>query len=69
LLDDISVIETPATAPKQLIQNGAFNGGSRRSLRFLGTHRQSRVEPEAGNPGNYVLRLVASGAANTRESG
>lgn len=61
LLDDISVIETPATTPKQLIQNGSFNVGSSAHWRFLGTHRHSRVEPEPGNPGNFVLHLIATG--------
>ena len=45
LLDDISVIETPATTPKQLIANGSFNGGSAAHWRFLGDHRHSQVEP------------------------
>jgi hypothetical protein len=62
LLDDISVLENPATAPRQLIRNGAFAGGSAAHWRFLGNHRHSRVEPEPGAPGNYVLRLVATGA-------
>ncbi|HXJ59861.1 MAG TPA: lamin tail domain-containing protein [Verrucomicrobiae bacterium] len=61
LIDDVSVIETPATAPKQLIANGGFEGGSQARWRFLGTHRNTRVEPEPGNPGNYVLHLVATG--------
>jgi hypothetical protein len=62
LLDDVSVVERPATTAKQLIQNGRFNGGSAAHWRFLGTHRHSRVEPEPGNPGNYVLHVVATGA-------
>ena len=62
LLDDISVIETPSTAPKQLIANGGFDGGSTALWRFLGNHRHTRVEPEPGNPGNHVLHLVATGA-------
>jgi len=61
LLDDISVIEMPATAPRQLIANGGFDGGSTARWRFLGNHRHSRVEPEPGNPGNHVLHLVATG--------
>ncbi|MDB6035055.1 MAG: spore coat protein CotH, partial [Verrucomicrobiales bacterium] len=61
LLDDISVIETPATAPKQLIPNGTFNDGTSAHWRFLGNHRGTRVEPEASNPGNNVLHLVATG--------
>jgi hypothetical protein len=61
LLDDLSVIETPSTAPKQLLYNGAFSDGTSAHWRLLGNHRASRVEPEPGNPGNYVLHLVASG--------
>jgi hypothetical protein len=60
LIDDVSVVETPATAPKQLLANGSFDGGSMARWRFLGNHRHSRVEPEPGNPGNHVLHLVAS---------
>jgi Concanavalin A-like lectin/glucanases superfamily/Lamin Tail Domain/CotH kinase protein len=61
LIDDISVIESPDTVPVQFIQNGSFNGGDASHWRFLGTHRLSRVEPEPGNPGNYVLHLIATG--------
>jgi hypothetical protein len=60
LIDDVSVIETPATAPKQLIYNGSFDGGPAH-WRFLGNHRHSRVEAESSNPGNSVLHLVATG--------
>lgn len=60
-IDDISVIETPATNPKQLITNGSFENGST-GWRFLGTHRYSRVETDPVNPANRVLRLVAVGA-------
>jgi hypothetical protein len=60
LLDDVSVIETPAGTPRQLIVNGDFSMGSAR-WRLIGNHRHSRVEPEPGNPGNNVLRLVANG--------
>ena len=62
LLDDVSIIETPATTPKQLLENRGFNGGSTTHWRFMGNHRRSRVEPEPGNPGNFVLHLIASGA-------
>ncbi len=60
LLDDISVIETPSTTPRQLISNGGLDAGGAR-WRFLGNHRHSRVEPEPGNSANMVLHLVASG--------
>lgn len=62
LLDDVSVVETPATTPKQLIANGGFDGGSTARWRFLGNHRHSRIEPEPGNPGNHVLHLAATGS-------
>ncbi|HXJ55470.1 MAG TPA: lamin tail domain-containing protein [Verrucomicrobiae bacterium] len=62
LLDDFSIVERPATTPKQLLANGDFSGGSAAHWRFLGNHQRSRVEPEPGNPANYVLHLVASGA-------
>jgi len=61
LLDDFSLIETPATTPRQLLANGGFDDGSAAHWRFLGNHRHSRVEPEPGHPANYVLHLVASG--------
>ena len=61
LLDDISVIETPATMPKQLLGNGRFDAASTAHWRFLGNHRSSRVEPEPGDPDNFVLHLIATG--------
>lgn len=61
LLDDISVIESPDTAPVQLIQNGSFLDGTANHWRFRGNHRHSQVEPEPGNPGNYVLHLISTG--------
>ncbi len=60
LVDDVSVIESPATAPVQKITNGNFSSGAT-GWRFLGTHKTSAVEPEPGNPGNQVLRLRATG--------
>ncbi|MDB6110190.1 MAG: exported protein of unknown function, partial [Pedosphaera sp.] len=62
LLDDMSVVESPDTANAvQLIQDGSFNDGIGSHWRFRGDHRRSRVEPEAGNPGNSVLHLVSTG--------
>lgn len=63
LLDDISVVENPDASPVQFTQNGSFNGGSSAHWRFLGNHRHSFVESEPGNPANYVLHLVATGAS------
>jgi hypothetical protein len=61
LVDDVSVIETPATTARQLIVNGGFNDGAAH-WRLLGNHRHSRAVTEPGNGGNMVLHLVASGA-------
>lgn len=60
LIDDLRVVESPDTAPVDLLQNGSFENGLT-AWRALGNHRGSRVEPEPGNPGNHVLRLVATG--------
>ena len=60
LLDDLSVIENPNSAPRELLQNGSFQQGGA-SWRFLGNHRQSRVIADPNNPANLVLDLVASG--------
>jgi len=59
LLDDISVIETPATTPTNLIQNGTFETGTSK-WRIIGNHHGEVIDdPE--QPGNKVLRLVATG--------
>ncbi len=63
LIDDVSIVETPAATPKQLLDNRGFNGGSAAHWRFLGNHRLSRVEPDPNDPANYVLHIIASGAA------
>jgi hypothetical protein len=60
LLDDISVVEDPGGAARQLIQNGSFESGSD-GWRLLGNHSRSRVIPDPSNPGNRVLHLVATG--------
>lgn len=64
LIDDVSVIEDPDSTRLQLIQNGSFSGDVLGSIpakwRCLGTHRLSRVEADPDNPGNRVLRLVAT---------
>ena len=60
LIDDLSVIELPASAPAQIIANGNFENGLT-GWRMLGTHGHSLVESEPGNPGNKVLHLVATG--------
>ncbi|MFM1769705.1 MAG: hypothetical protein RJA22_2234 [Verrucomicrobiota bacterium] len=60
LIDDLSVIETPATTPVQVLANTNFDAGLA-GWRVVGTHNRSRVIPEPGNPGNAVLHLVATG--------
>jgi hypothetical protein len=60
-IDDVHVIETPSTTPKELIWNSGFNGGSKAHWKFLGNHRRTRVETEPGNPSNFVLHLIATG--------
>src|SRR5205814_9767986 len=42
LVDDISVIESPTTAPVEFIANGNFESGST-GWRLIGTHVRSRV--------------------------
>jgi len=59
LLDDISVIDSPSGAATQLLQNGTFESGLR-AWRILGDHKGS-VITDPNNPGNHVLRLVATG--------
>ena len=60
LIDDISVIQDPGVAPVELLQDGGFDAGSER-WRLLGNHRHSEVVPDPDDPGNPVLRLVATG--------
>jgi hypothetical protein len=62
LIDDVSVIQDPDGTRVELIQNGAFDGGSA-SWRLLGTHRHSEVVPDPDAAANSVLRLVATGPA------
>ena len=58
LLDDISVIDQPAGAATQLIQNGNFESGLT-GWRVLGDHHGSVIVDPA-NGANHVLRLVAT---------
>ncbi|MCX8157103.1 MAG: lamin tail domain-containing protein, partial [Verrucomicrobiae bacterium] len=61
LVDDISVVENPSTAPVEIIANGNFENGLT-GWRVLGNHGRSRVITDPDNPGNRVLHLVATGA-------
>ncbi|MEX2185886.1 MAG: lamin tail domain-containing protein, partial [Pirellulales bacterium] len=70
LLDDIRVTQNPSTTPVQLIQNGSFQSevvGSQpatwRVLGTHGTHGQTVVDVDPGDPTNKVLHLVATGAS------
>lgn len=64
LLDDIHVIEDPAGARLELLQNGAFTadapGAGASAWRTIGTHRRSAVAVDPDNAANRVMRLVAS---------
>ncbi len=59
-LDDLHVIESPQSAPVELLQNGTFETGLT-AWRALGDHSDSQVIVEPGNPGNHVLDLKATG--------
>ena len=60
LLDDIAVIETPSTAPTNLIQNGTFDTGTNK-WRIIGNHHGEVID-DPDQPGNKVLRLTATGS-------
>lgn len=60
LIDDISVIENPDGAARQLIQNGDFSNGTE-AWRFIGTHRDAEVISDPDGTGQ-VLRMRASGS-------
>jgi hypothetical protein len=60
LLDDLHVVESPGSAPVELLQNGSFETGLA-AWRVLGTHSHSRVETDPDNPAGHVLHLVATG--------
>ncbi len=61
LVDDLSVIEDPGGGGRQLVANGNFESGDS-GWRLLGNHGHSEVVDDPDNPGNRVLRLVATGA-------
>jgi len=60
MIDDLSVIESPDTAPVQMIANGNFQNGAN-GWRFLGNHRNSRIVPDPDDPANHVLLISATG--------
>jgi hypothetical protein len=60
LIDDLSVVESPDTAPVEMLQNGTFENGLT-AWRTLGNHSYSRVETDPDQAGNHVLHLVTTG--------
>ena len=62
LLDDISVVEAPATTAIQMLQNGNFSTGASK-WRLLGNHGGTVID-DPDQPGNKVLRLVATGSTD-----
>ena len=66
LLDDISVVQDPAGAAVELIQNGSFDadpvGDEASAWRIIGNHRHSEVITDPVDPANQVLRFVGTGA-------
>lgn len=61
LLDDVHVVETPDTTPRELLQNGTFANGADK-WRLLGNHSHGLVVVAPDDPGRSVLHLVATGA-------
>src|SRR6185295_634501 len=59
-IDDVHVIESPLSAPVEMLQNGSFESGLT-AWRALGDHSASQVIVEPGNPGNHVLHLKSTG--------
>ncbi|MBM3845057.1 MAG: lamin tail domain-containing protein, partial [Verrucomicrobia bacterium] len=59
-IDNVSVREDPGLGGRELIQNGNFDSGLLR-WRKTGTHITTRPEADPDNPGNTVMRLVATG--------
>ncbi len=60
LLDDVSVVQSPAGVGRQLIQNSTFETGTN-TWRIIGNHRHSEVTVDPDNAANHVLRLVSDG--------
>jgi hypothetical protein len=60
LLDDVSVVRDPDGAAVELVRGGDFEADADR-WRLLGNHRHGERIPDPDDPGNTVLRLVATG--------
>ena len=61
LIDDVSVIEDPGGANRELMQNGTFDAGNANYWRRIGTHKLSEVIDSEESP---VLKIVASARMN-----
>lgn len=59
LLDDVSLVRDPGGAAVEVLRDGTFDDPD--AWRRLGTHRHSEVVDDPDEPGNPVLRLVATG--------
>lgn len=60
LIDDVRVVVDPATTATELCAGGDFESGGA-GFRWIGNHRHSAVIADPEEPGNHVLRLVATG--------
>jgi Lamin Tail Domain/Putative Ig domain len=60
LVDDVSVVEEPDTAPVPFVDNGNFENGLT-GWRVLGTQGHSAVEVDPDNAGNHVLHIISTG--------
>lgn len=67
LVDDISVVRDPDGVRQEVVQNGTFESAADH-WRFLGNHRTSSVIADPDNAANHVLRLSASGPAETNHN-
>ena len=61
LIDDISVVEEPDGAGRELIQNGSFERGGSEKWRLLGNHSRYEVIDDPTQAGNKVLWVNATG--------
>ena len=59
LIDDIRVIEDPDGQAKQILRNSNFSDDTDH-WRLRGTHRHSEIIEDPEEPGNKVLRVVAT---------
>jgi len=59
-IDDIKVTENPAGSAFQKLTASVSSFTTQSAWRLRGNHRHSQIIPEPGNPGNSILRLVAT---------